>query len=418
MRKNTKRFFGLLLALCLTVSLFSVAVLADETDWDKPCASAAYSDVNKALWYHQAVDYVLKNNIMNGTSANPPRFSPDVAVSRAMAVQVLYALAGKPAGLPDAGFTDLTQDWYKDAVNWAVYHKITAGVGDNQFAPARDVTREQMALIFKAAAEYCRIDTSARGDLSKYSDAGGVSFWAGEAMQWAISVGLLTGFDDSTLRPQATLSRAQLAQMLYRFHSGAIGTPGPAKIVGISASYTGSTEHGTVLNKENNGINVAAVYDDGHTVAVQDWNILIPATLTAGETSTVTIFSGAMQCTLSVTCTTDAGELYKPTCTEVTYSDLKNNPSAFLGKRVKISGLIYSNPEMGSDVVLYMNHDGTEATKIKLYISYKETDTRIRIMDEVTVYGEVRTMEGNYPAINVRYYTIDKPAEDWADIER
>lgn len=408
-----------MLVICLIVSLFSISGIADETDWDNPCASAAYADVNKSMWYHQAVDYVLKNNIMSGTSATPPSFSPDVAVSRAMAVQVLYALAGKPAGLPDAGFTDLTQDWYKDAVNWAVYHKITAGVGDGQFAPARDVTREQMALIFKAAAEYCRIDTSARGDLSKYSDAGGISFWAGDAMKWAISVGLLSGFDDSTLRPQATLSRAQLAQMLYRFHSGAIGTPGPTKVVRIAATYTGSTEHGTVLSRDNPGINVAAVYDDGHTTAVQDWTIQLPATLTAGETSTVTIFSGAMQCDLSVTCTTDAGVVYAKDCTPVTYEDLKNNPAAFLGKPVKISGLIYSNPEMGDNVVLYMNHDGTEATKIKLYISYKETDTRMRIMDEVTVYGDVRTMEGNLPAITVHYYTIDKPADDWSDtVER
>ena len=215
MSKSMKRLCTFLLALCMAASLFSTAILADENDWDKPCASAAYSDVIKTMWYHQAVDYVLKNNIMTGTSSAPPMFSPNVAVSRAMAVQVLFALAGKPIGFPDPGFTDLNQDWYKDAVYWAVYYKITAGVGDGRFAPAQDVTREQMAVIFKKAAEYVRIDTSKRGDLNKYSDAGSTSYWAREAMQWAIAVGLLSGTSATTLEPQATLSRAQLAQMLY-----------------------------------------------------------------------------------------------------------------------------------------------------------------------------------------------------------
>ena len=413
--KTIKQLCSFLLALCMAISLFSTAILADEDDWDKPCASAAYSDVNKSMWYHQAVDYVLKNNIMAGTSTTPMMFSPNVAVSRAMAVQVLFALAGKPIGFPDPGFTDLTQDWYKDAVYWAVYYKITAGVGDGKFAPARDVTREQMALIFKAAAEYCRINTSQRGDLSKYADAGSTSTWAKEAMQWAISVGLMTGTSATTLEPQATLSRAQLAQMLYRFHSGAIGVPGPASITGIQASYSGNTAHGTVLDKNNPGISVAAIYNDGHTSAVQDWNILVPVTLVAGETANVTIFSGAMQCNLQVTCTTDPGELYKPTCTAVTYNDLVNNVSAFLSKPVKISGRVFSNPGLGTDVVLYMICEGTEAKKVKMSLSYKEGDKPIKINDEVTVYGDFRGMDGSYPSIAVRYYDIDKAADSADD---
>ena len=406
---------GLFLVLCLSFSLISPVAFADENDWDKPCASASYSDVNKTMWYHQAVDYVLKNNIMTGTSTTPMMFSPNVAVSRAMAVQVLFALAGKPVGFPDPGFTDLTQDWYKDAVNWAVYYRITAGVGNGQFAPARDVSREQMALIFKAAAEYCRIDTSKRGDLSKYSDAGSISSWAAEAMQWAIAVGLMSGTSSTSLEPQSTLSRAQLAQMLYRFHSGAIGVPGPATITGIQASYSGSTEHGTVLDKNNPGISVAAVYNDGHSAAVQDWNVLVPVTLIAGETATVTIFSGAMQCNLEVTCTTNPGELYKPTCTAVTYSDLVNNVSAFLSKPVKISGRIFSNPGLGTNVVLYMICEGTESKKIKLNLSYKEGDTPLKINDEVTIYGDFRGMDGSYPSITVRYYDIDKAADSADD---
>ena len=410
MNKKMTRWIGLVLVLCLSVSLLSTAVFA-VPDWDNPCASASYSDVDKDAWYHQAVDYVLKNNIMNGTNVNPPMFSPEVAVTRAMAVQVLFALAGKPVGFPDPGFTDLTQDWYKDAVYWAVANKIVAGYGDGTFGPEKDVTREQMALIFKAAAEYCRIDTSARKNLSQYWDAGSVSEWATEGMQWAISVGLMSGTSLVTLEPGATLTRAQLAQMLMRFHNGDIGTPGPAKVVGIAANYSGSTEQGTVLDRNNTGISVAAVYDDGHTVAVSDWNILNPATLSAGETSVVTVTSGAMQCELSVVCTTDPMNSYAASCISVTYDDLVNNPDAYKGKAIKVSGRSFSNNSPGTINQLYMIMNDSEAQKVKLYVTYKDTDTRISINDRITVYGEFRGMEGSYPAITEKYYTIDQYEE-------
>ena len=406
LKKKMIRTIGLLLVLCMAVSMFSMAVFAEPN-----CPSENYSDVNKGMWYHEAVDYVLKNNIMNGTNVNPPMFSPDAAVTRAMAVQVLFALAGKPVGFPDPGFTDLTQDWYKDAVYWAVASKIAAGFGDGRFAPEQNVTREQMALIFKAAAEYCRIDTSARKDLSQYQDAGSISSWATEGIQWAIAVKLMNGTSNTTLEPGATLTRAQLAQMLMRFHNGDIGTPGPAKVVGIAANYSGSTEAGTVLDRNNPGISVAAVYDDGHTVAVNDWNILIPATLTAGETSVVTVFSGAMQCNLSVVCTTDPMTTYAATCTEVTYNDLVSNPNAYRGKAIKLSGRIFSNNDPGVNNQLFMIMNDSESQKVKLYITYKDTDTRLRINDEITVYGEFRGMESGFPAITEKYYHIDKMEE-------
>ena len=94
----------------------------------------------------------------------------------------------------------------------------------------------------------------------------------------------------------------------------------------------------------------------------------------------------------------------------MTYNDLVNNVSAILSKPVKISGRIFSNPGLGTDVVLYMICEGTEAKKIKLSISYQAGDTPLKINDEVTVYGDYRGMDGSYPSIKVRYYDIDKSA--------
>lgn len=43
--------------------------------------------------------------------------------------------------------------------------------------------------------------------------------WYAEPLEWAVSAGLIAGFDDGTFRPDAPLTRAQLVSILYRYHA-------------------------------------------------------------------------------------------------------------------------------------------------------------------------------------------------------
>ncbi len=60
-------------------------------------------------------------------------------------------------------------------------------------------------------------DIAEAADLSKYDDAAAVEDWAAEAMAWACGEGMITGTSESTISPQQSLTRAQLALMLMRF---------------------------------------------------------------------------------------------------------------------------------------------------------------------------------------------------------
>ena len=53
-----------------------------------------FSDVRPSDWYHDAVNYVCENGLMNGTSDTA--FSPNATTSRGMIVTILYRLAGSP----------------------------------------------------------------------------------------------------------------------------------------------------------------------------------------------------------------------------------------------------------------------------------------------------------------------------------
>ena len=63
-------------------------------DGGELCPGHHLTDVGKDAWYHAAVDYVVKQGIMEGMSET--EFSPNTEVTRAQAAQILYNLEGKP----------------------------------------------------------------------------------------------------------------------------------------------------------------------------------------------------------------------------------------------------------------------------------------------------------------------------------
>ena len=175
-----------------------------------------FTDVSETDWFHDAVRYVYDNGLMDGVGDG--QFAPNATTNRAMVVTILYRLAGEPDESGDSAFTDVADGlWYTDAVLWAAQKGIVNGISETEFAPAGDLTREQLATILYRYAAYQGYDVSQRADLSGFGDASSISGYAQEALSWAHAQGLVLGFEDGSLRPQGTASRAQIAAVLMRF---------------------------------------------------------------------------------------------------------------------------------------------------------------------------------------------------------
>lgn len=114
---------------------------------------SGFADVKDGAWYAKAVAWAVENGITNGTDLG---FEPDRVCTRAEIVTFLHRANNKPAPAAAASFTDLTQDWYKDAVAWAVENGITKGVGDNRFAPNDTCTRGQAAAFMYRLAQLAK----------------------------------------------------------------------------------------------------------------------------------------------------------------------------------------------------------------------------------------------------------------------
>lgn len=174
-----------------------------------------FLDVSEDDWFHAAVTYAYGKGLFSGTAADT--FSPNMNITRGMVVTVLYQLAGRPAVSGTGGFTDVPADaYYATPVAWATANGVVAGMGDNQFAPSSNITREQLAcMLYSYARNIAGLDCAQRGDLSRYHDRDSVASYATEALSWAVGAGIITGIDDTTLSPKGTATRAQAAAMLY-----------------------------------------------------------------------------------------------------------------------------------------------------------------------------------------------------------
>ena len=188
-----KRILSLLLALVMVLSVMTAAVMAKGVQ--------TFADVNESDWFYDAVCYVTDNGLMNGTGRG---FAPQQTTSRAMLWAVLSRVDGQNAKRN-------ANDWYAAAQLWAIQHDISDGT-----APEAPITREQLAaMLYRYAQRKGLVRAAAYADLSGFADAASVSAYAGEAMQWAVANGILTGMDGK-LCPQGNATRAQVAQILYR----------------------------------------------------------------------------------------------------------------------------------------------------------------------------------------------------------
>ena len=183
-----------------------------------PDASEIFRDVQKDDWFCPYVTFAYRSGLMNGVAKD--LFDPDGAMSRAMLVTVLWRVEGTPAA-GATPFTDLKESWYADAVCWAYENGIVKGTSKTAFSPDDPLTREQIAAILFRYAGAKGLDTSARGDLSKFPDRTSISAYAVESMEYAVGSGLITGDVGKNgkliLSPQGNATRAQVAAILRRF---------------------------------------------------------------------------------------------------------------------------------------------------------------------------------------------------------
>lgn len=175
-----------------------------------------YNDVPADAWYKTAAEYVTAAGIMEGTGGG--NFSPNMTVTRAQAAVAMIAEAGEGGGrwYNDNFLLDVRRgDWFYDAAQWAV-HTATINIDGYRFMPGKELTRAE------AMYSICRAATAERVyvDLSVYEDGRNIEPEHKDAVMWCMAHGVVSGKTKNGkqyIAPNDTITRAEFAQMIYKF---------------------------------------------------------------------------------------------------------------------------------------------------------------------------------------------------------
>ena len=171
-----------------------------------------FTDVPEDRWYHDYVEKAYADGIMVGI--NGKEFQPLRSLNRAEFAQILYNVAGKPETKGENPFTDVKAGaWYYDAVVWAAGEGFVAGYGKGTFAPAKQVTRQEMiSMLWRYAGQ-----PKGEGDMSGFADLGQMAKYAAPAMTWAVGEDIVSGNGNGRLNPAGNALRAEVARIMVSY---------------------------------------------------------------------------------------------------------------------------------------------------------------------------------------------------------
>ena len=174
--------------------------------------STNFSDVPANQWYAPAVSYVTQRGLFSGVSET--QFAPSQSMTRGMLVSVLYRFNGT-SHTGSSPFADVSSNaWYGNAVSWAYANNLVSGVSDTSFAPNTPITREQAAVML---ARYLKFSGVAlENGTPDFQDTASISGYAKESVGAMQKAGLLSGDNVGNFRPNAQITRAEIASIFMR----------------------------------------------------------------------------------------------------------------------------------------------------------------------------------------------------------
>ncbi len=178
--------------------------------------SYVHDDVLPGHWAYDAVEYCYARGIVRGVSST--RFGAGNPMRRGDFILMLYNAAGQPEVTQPCTFTDVSpNDYFYTALAWAQSQGLASGTGDGQFSPWKHITREQafsilyrfLPLIGKSCPD------ASLSVLDRFQDRDKLAGYAKTAAATLVSQGLVSG-SSGAIDPKSTLTRAQMASLVYR----------------------------------------------------------------------------------------------------------------------------------------------------------------------------------------------------------
>lgn len=161
----------------------------------------------------EATRELIARGVLSGVSDT--EFKGKLAINRAMLAQVLMTISkDKSVGFID--YLDIKGDeWYADAMTWALTHGIYKGYTDKTVKAAQNITRQEFASVIYNFIKEHNINMPKIKNFN-YKDQDQIASWALNQVKYLDEIGLVNGANTDTYNAKGTYTREELALTIYK----------------------------------------------------------------------------------------------------------------------------------------------------------------------------------------------------------
>ncbi|MFC0329669.1 asparaginase domain-containing protein [Paenibacillus sepulcri] len=106
---------------------------------------------------------------------------------------------------------DIAGHWAMASIEEAVAEGIVSGYSDGTFKPNQKLTRAEFAVMLINA-----LKPQGTGAELAFKDNAKIKGWAADAVAQAVKAGIVSGYSDGTFKPDATITRSEMAVMIAK----------------------------------------------------------------------------------------------------------------------------------------------------------------------------------------------------------
>lgn len=170
-------------------------------------------------WGKPYIESMASKHVIGGRTER--QFVPDDKITRAEFTKMIVLALGEDPVSYKGTFEDVAKDaWYADYVQ-AAYdsHIIEGKVTGKIFAPDELLSRQDMMTMIGRAISLTESPDTAYMVLNGYKDGNSVSNYAKGYVAALVGRGIVSGYEDDSLRPKANSTRAEVAKVIYGIYN-------------------------------------------------------------------------------------------------------------------------------------------------------------------------------------------------------
>lgn len=165
-----------------------------------------FTDVSRAHWAYKAIDMLAEKGIISGRENG--KFYPDDKITRAEFVKIIAGAFEVESEKKENPFDDVNgNEWYFTYVVNAYHSGIVKGA-EGKFNPLSEITRQDAFVILS------RVLGVKEGADTVFADSPEISGYAVLHINALCSADIISGYEDNTLKPLASITRAEAAKLV------------------------------------------------------------------------------------------------------------------------------------------------------------------------------------------------------------